>query len=121
MSSEFIDVEGLRRLSGNDNVFVSEILKLYTERTTSDLKELSQAYYGKDWNTVRFLVHRMRSSAVPLGLKNLVVLLKKVEMGIRDGKAIENVDNHVEEILTIAQLAIDDARVKLAEVTALEL
>jgi len=115
MSTEVIDIDGLKRLSGNDSGFVSEILKLYTERTAKDLFELQTARSMSDWNGVRFVVHRMRSAAVPLGLKDLVVLLRKVENQLREDD-VEGVEGHLDEISSIATHALEDAQLKLETV-----
>ncbi len=112
MHTEVIDVEGLKRLSGNDIGFVSEILKLYTERTSKDIEELESARLIRDWNGVRFVVHRMRSAAVPLGLKELVVLLRKVENRLRE-EDTDGIDSQLDEICAIASHALQDARVKI--------
>jgi len=112
MSTEVIDVEGLKRLSGNDAGFVSEILKLYTERTAKDIEEMQSARLIQDWGGVRFVVHRMRSAAVPLGLKNLVVLLRKAENQLKE-EQIEGIDTQLDEIISIAQYALQDAQSKL--------
>lgn len=112
---EVIDIDGLKRLSGNDSGFVSEILKLYTERTAKDLFELNTARNLGDWNGVRFVVHRMRSAAVPLGLKELVVLLRKVENQLRE-EDIKGAEAHLDEISSIATHALEDAQLKLASV-----
>lgn len=109
MEDNKINIEGLRRLSGNDESFVTEVLKLYIDRATIDLNEIKAARASNNWATVRFVVHRMRSAAVPLGLKNLVVLLKKVEMKLKESEqnTVEVELNAIQEYTT---LAIDDAR-----------
>lgn len=112
MKNQIIDIEGLRRLSGNDEAFITEILRLYTEQATKDVIELENSSALDDWNTIRFVVHRMRSSAVPLGLKDLVVLLKKVEMKLKDD-IYENVQSEIEEIVAISRHAIADAKNQL--------
>ncbi len=113
MHMEVIDIEGLKRLSGNDLGFVSEILKLYAERTTKDLAELEAARTIEDWNGVRFVVHRMRSAAVPLGLKDLVVKLRKVENQLRE-EQLDGVRIQLDEIGAIADHALSDAKHKIA-------
>lgn len=112
-----INIEGLRRLSGNDETFVSEILRLYTERAAADLEELQDARAMSDWGTVRFVVHRMRSAAVPLGLKNLVVLLKKVEMKLKEDEE-NNVESELDSIIAFTQSAIEDAKHQLTVTSA---
>ena len=113
MKNQIIDIEGLRRLSGNDEAFIAEILKLYTDQAAKDVIELENSSALDDWNTIRFVVHRMRSSAVPLGLKDLVVLLKKVEMKLKDG-IHENVHSEIVRIIEISRYAIADAKHQLS-------
>ncbi|NEN24142.1 Hpt domain-containing protein [Cryomorpha ignava] len=117
MKNQIIDIEGLRRLSGNDEAFISEILKLYTDQAAKDVIELENGSSLEDWNSVRFVVHRMRSSAVPLGLKDLVVLLKKVEMKLKED-IYENVQSEIEKIIAISKHAIDDAKHQLSLTSA---
>jgi HPt (histidine-containing phosphotransfer) domain-containing protein len=112
MQTEVIDVEGLKRLSGNDIGFVSEILKLYTERTAKDLQELESARAIQDWNGVRFVVHRMRSAAVPLGLKELVVILRKAENQLRE-EQLDDIDQQLDAICAIARHALADAETRI--------
>lgn len=107
-----IDVEGLRRMSGYDETFVLEILKLYTERSSKDVEELEKARSEEDRKTIQFVVHRMRSAAVPLGLKELVVLLKKVELKIKDDDN-HDIGNELDAILEITRSAMEDARKQL--------
>ncbi len=109
-----IDVNGLKNLSGNDTEFVNDILKLYLERTSADLVELSESGQEENWSRVRFIVHRMRSSAVPLGLKELVVLLRKVENKLKEEKT-EGVKDDLDKIITHSEEAIEDARKRLGE------
>jgi HPt (histidine-containing phosphotransfer) domain-containing protein len=110
-----IDVNGLKQLSGNDEDFVNDILKLYTERTAVDLHELRDARDESNWSKVRFIIHRMRSAAVPLGLKELVVLLRKVENKLKademDGviSELDLITRHSEEALLDAKRQLEIA------------
>ena len=107
-----IDVNGLRQLSGDDQDFVNDILKLYTERTVADLTELEKAQKAADWSKVRFVIHRMRSSAVPLGLKELVILLRKVENKLKS-EEVEGVNEEIERIAQHSREALKDAKNRL--------
>jgi HPt (histidine-containing phosphotransfer) domain-containing protein len=117
MEYRIIDIEGLRRLSGNDEAFVTEILKLYKERASNDLDELKKAQENEDWNSVRFVVHRMRSASVSLGLKELTVLLKKVEMNLKKG-VFTDLDKNLARIFEISNGAIKEAHRELKVTSA---
>lgn len=107
-----IDVNGLKQLSGNDLDFVNDILKLYTERTSADLNELREARNERNWSKVRFVIHRMRSAAVPLGLKELVVLLRKVENKLK-AKELDGVTAELDRITQHSEEALQDAKRQL--------
>ena len=107
-----IDVNGLKQLSGNDEDFVNDILKLYAERTLVDLNELKQARTEENWSMVRFVIHRMRSAAVPLGLKELVVLLRKVEDKLK-AEQLDGVISELDQITQHSEEALQDAKRRL--------
>ncbi|HKK40446.1 MAG TPA: Hpt domain-containing protein [Cryomorphaceae bacterium] len=107
-----IDVKGLKQLSGNDEDFVNDILKLYTERTALDLTELKDAREEGNWSKVRFVIHRMRSAAVPLGLKDLVILLRKVENKLK-AEELEGVVSEIDLITRHSEEALQDAKRQL--------
>ncbi|MFT5596316.1 MAG: HPt (histidine-containing phosphotransfer) domain-containing protein [Flammeovirgaceae bacterium] len=107
-----INVSGLKQLSGNDEAFVNDILKLYTERTSIDLSELKDARDEINWRKVRFVIHRMRSAAVPLGLKELVILLRKVENKLK-AEELEGVLLELDQITKHSEEALQDAKRQL--------
>jgi len=107
-----IDVNGLKQLSGNDDEFVNDILKLYAERTLVDLSELKDARHEENWSMVRFIIHRMRSAAVPLGLKELVVLLRKVENKLKT-EELEGIISELDQITKHSEEALQDAKRQL--------
>jgi len=107
-----IDVEGLKRLSGNDEAFVNDILKLYTERAETDLRELNEAINDQHWNRVRFIVHRMRSASVPLGLKELVIRLRQVEEKLKVND-LSQVPEFLDEIMEHCREALQEAKRRL--------
>jgi HPt (histidine-containing phosphotransfer) domain-containing protein len=110
-----INVNGLKQLSGNDLEFVNDILKLYTERTSIDLSELKDARNENNWSKVRFVIHRMRSAAVPLGLKELVILLRKVENKLK-AEELDGVLVELDQITQHSEEALQDAKRQLETV-----
>ena len=104
MKHGIIDLEGLRKLSGNDEEFINEILELYSQRVERDIEELERAFEAKDWDALRFVSHRMRSSSIPLGLKDLVVLLKRTELELKSG-SLSRIPEYVTRIISITKQA----------------
>lgn len=108
-------MQGLKQLSGDDLDFVNDILKLYAERTSIDINELKDARDESNWSKVRFVIHRMRSAAVPLGLKELVILLRKVENKLK-AEELEGVIVELDQITRHSEEALEDAKRQLETV-----
>lgn len=108
MNNKVIDLTGLKKIAGDDDAFIVEILTLFSERTQKDLKELAAAEKEENWDTIQFLVHRMRSAAVPLGIQDLLVYLKKIELNLKEG-VLDNINGLLKSVHQNAQWAIDDA------------
>ncbi len=113
MVEKEIDIENLKAISNGDQAFFVEILQLYLERTTQDIEELQKAFDQKDYETIQFIAHRMRSAAVPLGIKNLLIHLKKMELDLKGGK-INEVDNDIDRILDLARKALIEVSQELS-------
>ncbi|MFN2428401.1 MAG: Hpt domain-containing protein [Cryomorphaceae bacterium] len=112
--SEHIDVNGLLNLSGNDREFVAEILKLYIQKTNSDIRELGNAAGEENWKSVAFILHRMRSSATPLGLVELQKNLKALEIDLKDHNT-SDADNRLNHIIDRVKTAQKSAENQLQQ------
>ena len=108
MVKKIIDIEGLKKIAGDDASFVAEILALYADRAQKDINELQLAEQEHNWSTIQFVVHRMRSAAVPLGMKNLLIYLKKIELNLKEG-ILDDIDNLLKQVYQITEMAIKEA------------
>ncbi len=103
--SEIIDVKGLLNLSGNDENFVAEILTLYVKKASSEIDEIKKAAREENWKKVTFILHRMRSSATPLGLARLQASLKSLENDLKK-EITEGADERLDEIIERIKLTV---------------
>lgn len=108
MNNKLIDISGLKKIAGGDDAFVIEILTLFSERTQKDLEELAEAEKEENWDSIQFLVHRMRSAAVPLGIKDLLVYLKKIELNLKQG-ILDDIHGLLKSVYKLAATAVEEA------------
>lgn len=87
MHFEPYHTEKLFEVSGNDSSFVLEILTLFAQTLKTEEIEIKAALSDKNWPTVQFIAHRLRSSAGAVGAKNIYVSCKKLEEYIRSGES----------------------------------
>jgi HPt (histidine-containing phosphotransfer) domain-containing protein len=84
-------------LSGNDTSFALEILNLFIQTLKTEETELRTAVEERNWPTVQFISHRLRSAAGSVGAKNIALSCKELENYIKNGQISE------QEIILLAQ------------------
>ena len=79
------DLSYLKKLSGGDNNFISEMVRLFLKQTPIDLVKLQQAIADEDVDTVKRTVHKLKSSVSMLGVGKMTVQLKNMESLLATG------------------------------------
>jgi HPt (histidine-containing phosphotransfer) domain-containing protein len=97
MDFEPYNIENLLEVSGNDTSFVLEILGMFVQTLKTEEIEIKAALEEKNWSTVQFIAHRLRSSAGSVGAKNVYASCKELEQYIKSGEIKE------EEIFLLAE------------------
>lgn len=97
MKFESYQIDNVMELSGNDTSFVLEILNLFIQTLKTEETELRTAVEEKNWPTVQFISHRLRSSAGSVGAKNIALSCKELENYIKNSQISE------QEIILLAQ------------------
>ena len=84
---KIINTVHLNALSRGNVSFIKEIVAIFLEQNPIEIKELKQAIKLKDYDTIRSIVHKMKTSVGFIGLEQLLEPLNQIET-----LAIENVN-----------------------------
>lgn len=86
-------------LSGGDTAFVRDLLITYIEDAQNNALRLKELNENKDLQGIRFVVHKLRSSAGSVGAAQTATSAAELE------KSIENTENYDESVfLTVEKL-----------------
>jgi signal transduction histidine kinase/CheY-like chemotaxis protein/HPt (histidine-containing phosphotransfer) domain-containing protein len=75
----YYDLEKLKTIGNED--FINVMLKLFIREIPNSIKKIKDAYNSEDFDTVKYLVHRIRPSIINMGivqLKNEVVQIEEL-------------------------------------------
>lgn len=110
--SEFrlIDIEYLKRISGNDMDFCREILEMFIRQTTSDVADLERYYQKGLWEDLRHRSHAMRSTMSSLQVKDLNRMLRTLEEESRSTGDPGQIESVLKEVISSSDQAITEAR-----------
>lgn len=80
------------------------IIKLFTNDTEKDLKELHDSFHSKDHDKTELLVHRMAGRTAQLGGDHIAFKLRKMEIDLRNGESltlhqIKEIDNLLQHFI----------------------
>ncbi len=74
-----INLDELYELAKGDKEFMIEMIELFSEQCPTDIIEISNAIKENDFDTIRAISHRMKTSVGFMGLGPLLIPLNKME------------------------------------------
>jgi signal transduction histidine kinase/CheY-like chemotaxis protein len=107
--SPVIDMTYLRSLSKGDEEFEKNMVRSFSQQVPEELNDLKMAIGQKDYEQVRAIAHKMKSTISYLGLQKLTPLLQQVEQDAVNKRDFAEIQNKFVLINTICQLAIREA------------
>jgi PAS domain S-box-containing protein len=78
-----INLSYLEKISGNDPVFIKEMIRSFISESPKDLKNMRNAYRMEDWRNVRELAHKIKPSLTFMGMKKTIELLNALRDAAR--------------------------------------
>ena len=84
------DLSYLKNMSGGAYEVMKEMIDLFIEQVAEISDEMHAAYDKKDWIFLGKLAHKAKSSVSIMGMNDLSVLLKNLELNAAEGKNIES-------------------------------
>lgn len=86
-----IDLTHLRILSKGNTSFIQEILEVYLTSAPTDLQLLEQMYADGNLEKVRYLAHKMKSSAFTIGFTEGYTLFQSIESCVKNQENLDQI------------------------------
>lgn len=103
-----IDLNSLRQLSGDDEEFIAEILRMFRQTSTQQVEEMKASLQKDAFDILGASAHRFKSSVSILGNSNLYELVTKIEHGAKYGDAKEDLYQKIEVLHYLVTLADEE-------------
>ncbi len=98
IDTEAADLSYLDTMTDNDPALKTKMLRIMLDETPIELEKLKQAAEQKDWESVRALAHKMKSTMQFLGLHDTLETVKFIETSARDGKGLEDLPARIRQV-----------------------
>ncbi|MCG3166943.1 MAG: Sensor histidine kinase RcsC [Bacteroidia bacterium] len=74
-----VNTESLRELTGDDDAFMAEMIEIYLRNTPSMLKELKSSFKKQDFETLKRMAHKLKSSLGMMGMNESLTIADSIE------------------------------------------
>ena len=85
-TASLIDLSFIKKISGNDNDFIAEMLEIFIQQTREIVVELPKLLVKKDFVGIKKAVHKYKSSARNMGSKPVQKLCSNIELSAEDAE-----------------------------------
>ena len=107
---EKIDLTYLETLADGSNELIVELMQIFIEQVPEFIEEMNSHYDKKDWDALSAIAHKSKSSIDIVGLKELQVKLKNLELDAKEGNNVDTYRGTIDEFISTCNNAIIDAK-----------
>jgi HPt (histidine-containing phosphotransfer) domain-containing protein len=108
MDYKFIKMDYLDSVSAGDTGIIDELTQIFKEQSVEIYNEMRSFLTSKDYKSLGLLAHKAKSSVSIMGMNDLAVMLKTLELHARDGKEPELYESYVERFKNETEEAIKE-------------
>jgi HPt (histidine-containing phosphotransfer) domain-containing protein len=86
MEYKFINTEYIESLTGSDIEIIREIVTMFKEQVIEIYNEMKSHLSDNNYQSLGLLAHKAKSSVMIMGMNDLGLMLKTLELQAREGK-----------------------------------
>ena len=106
MHYKFINTEYLDSVAGGDPEITREIVEIFREQVVEMYKEMEIHLSSKNYTLLGLLAHKAKSSVGIMGMNDLAIMLKTLELDAKEGKETELYESYVLRFKTETEAAV---------------
>ena len=106
MNYKFINTEYLDSVSGGDPEITREIVDIFREQIIEMHSEMEVHLSSKNYTMLGLLAHKAKSSVGIMGMNDLAIMLKTLELQAKEGKESELYESYVLRFKTETEAAV---------------
>ncbi len=113
ISAKKVDFDIMRKISGGENDFYSDMLRTFVQSTTDGMKIIQIGYSNDDWEMVANEAHKISSPCKHLGANDLYFMLKRIENITRTRKGTKLIRDSLKSLQNEVNLVVSEIESEL--------
>ncbi len=107
---EKIDLTYLETLADGSSELIVELMQIFIDQVPEFIEEMNSYYDNKDWEALSAIAHKSKSSIDIVGLKELQIKLKTLELDAKEAKNTDTYRKIIDEFILTCNNAVIDAK-----------
>ena len=107
------DLKYLQQMTDNNSEMVKEMIELFLHQLAEMQVEIEVLANDKNWLELSRLAHKIKSSALVMGIDQMSDDMKELELLSKEGKSTEKYQDYIARFITMAELTEVELRTYL--------
>jgi len=99
------DLSYLQQMTGNEREVMNEMIELFLNQLTEMREDIDLLANSKNWIELSRMAHKIKSSALVMGIVQMADEMKELELLAKEGKNVEKYPDYVAHFKALADLA----------------
>jgi HPt (histidine-containing phosphotransfer) domain-containing protein len=108
MDYKFINIEYLDSVSGGDPQIIKEIVLMFKDQSIEVYNEMQSLLADKKYSLLGSLAHKAKSSVLIMGMNDLGLMLKTLELQAKDGIGFELYESYINRFKVETAAAVSE-------------
>jgi PAS domain S-box-containing protein len=98
--TQYVNLSYLEEISANNTEFIRDMIRLFIRQTPQFLQMLHHACHTANWEDIKYIAHKMKSTLATIGIIELESVMMQIE-------SFATQENYLEEIIRLATYVTD--------------
>jgi HPt (histidine-containing phosphotransfer) domain-containing protein len=114
-ANKLINLDDLYALARGNQEFIQEMISIFLEQNPEDTKALQDAAKSANYQQLRSIAHRMKTSVGFMGMKSLLSPLSEIELLAEKNESIEVIRKKTDSLIEQCQEACKELNQELTK------
>ncbi|HXU27325.1 MAG TPA: Hpt domain-containing protein [Bacteroidia bacterium] len=115
-----MNIKELKNYLNCDDAFLISLMQKFIDEVVEITATIKTASNKKDWQTIKTNAHKMLSSVRIFEMKEIIIVLEKLEIEAEGKKNPDVIKQDVEILLDLTEKVIRDVEIGLEEIKAVK-
>lgn len=117
-SQKTINLEYFNTVTMDDNELRIKMLRIMLDETPQELLKLQQFCFESNWEGVRAIAHKMKSTMQFIGLAETLLAVKEIEINAREGKSLDAIPEKIKTVVADTNSAMKQLEIELERISS---